>query len=172
MVFFMPRKFRKRVQCHLGGGFKHFFFHPYLGKWSNLTNIFQLAWNHQLAIQLRRSLSTTMDAMGCFRTRKRFPRFPWAELLIFLVACARWEMVQTKFCGSEIGKHIFFRSVWELRAEVVHSNGVKLFPIHSNSCLCLPNHLVPWFWAIKECEVRRDPTPIDSSVDWWASSIF
>ena len=25
-----------------------FFFHPYLGKWSNLTNIFQIGWNHQL----------------------------------------------------------------------------------------------------------------------------
>ena len=26
------------------------FFHPYLGKWSNLTNIFQMGWNHQLVI--------------------------------------------------------------------------------------------------------------------------
>ena len=25
-----------------------FYFHPYLGKWSNLTNIFQWGWNHQL----------------------------------------------------------------------------------------------------------------------------
>jgi len=25
-----------------------FYFHPYLGKWSNLTNIFQMGWNHQL----------------------------------------------------------------------------------------------------------------------------
>ena len=27
---------------------KIFYFHPYLGKWSNLTNIFQKGWNHQL----------------------------------------------------------------------------------------------------------------------------
>ena len=32
---------------HLGGGFKHFYFHPYLGRWSTLTNIFQMSWNHQ-----------------------------------------------------------------------------------------------------------------------------
>ena len=32
----------------LGGGFKDFYVHPYLGKWSNLTNIFQMGWNHQL----------------------------------------------------------------------------------------------------------------------------
>ena len=23
------------------------YFHPYLGKWSNLTNIFEMGWNHQ-----------------------------------------------------------------------------------------------------------------------------
>ena len=29
-------------------GFKYFFYvHPYLGKWSNFTNIFQRGWNHQ-----------------------------------------------------------------------------------------------------------------------------
>ena len=32
----------------LGGGFNFCFFHPYLGEWSNLTNIFQMGWNHQL----------------------------------------------------------------------------------------------------------------------------
>ena len=26
------------------------YFHPYLGKWSNLTNIFQMGWKHQLDI--------------------------------------------------------------------------------------------------------------------------
>ena len=32
----------------LGGGFKHFLFSPRnLGKISNLTNIFQMGWNHQ-----------------------------------------------------------------------------------------------------------------------------
>ena len=25
-----------------------FHFHPFLGKWSILTNIFQMGWNHQL----------------------------------------------------------------------------------------------------------------------------
>ena len=33
----------------LGGGFKYIYiFYLYLGKWSNLTNIFQLGWNHHL----------------------------------------------------------------------------------------------------------------------------
>ena len=29
-----------------------FYFHSYLGKWSHLTNIFQMGWNHQLGIIL------------------------------------------------------------------------------------------------------------------------
>ncbi len=32
----------------LGGGFKYFLFSSYLGKRSNLTNIFHRGWNHQL----------------------------------------------------------------------------------------------------------------------------
>ena len=38
------------VCVYLGGGLKHlqYYFYPYLGKWSNLTNIFQVGWNHQL----------------------------------------------------------------------------------------------------------------------------
>ena len=28
-----------------------FYFHPYLGKWSNLTHIFQMGWNHKLENQ-------------------------------------------------------------------------------------------------------------------------
>ena len=31
---------------------KIFYFHPYLGKIPNLTNIFQMGWNHQLAYVL------------------------------------------------------------------------------------------------------------------------
>ncbi len=32
--------------------FHFFYFHPYLGKWSNLTNLFQMGWNHQLVVFL------------------------------------------------------------------------------------------------------------------------
>ncbi len=33
-----------------GGGFQYVYFHPYLGKISNLINIFQMGWNHQPVI--------------------------------------------------------------------------------------------------------------------------
>ena len=40
----------EREDMQLGGELvsKIFYVHPYLGKWSNLTNILQIGWNHQL----------------------------------------------------------------------------------------------------------------------------
>ena len=40
----------------LGGGFQYFYFHPYSGKWSNLTNIFQRGWNPHTPQHLDRSI--------------------------------------------------------------------------------------------------------------------
>ena len=49
------RKSGRTILALLGDGSKQrpvvsniFYFHPCLGKWSNLTNIFQMDWNHQL----------------------------------------------------------------------------------------------------------------------------
>ena len=38
----------------LGGGFKHFYFHPYLRRWFNSTNVFQMGWNHQMGVSENR----------------------------------------------------------------------------------------------------------------------
>ena len=55
----------------LGGGFIFFNFHPYLGKLPNLTNIFQLGWNHQPILPCMSELTSisccTMSQLGCFR---------------------------------------------------------------------------------------------------------
>ena len=41
-----PTIFKKPPYLQLGGGFNVFYIHPYyLGRWSNLTNIFQMGWN-------------------------------------------------------------------------------------------------------------------------------
>ena len=39
------------VKHSLAGGFTYLYFHLYLRKWSNITNIFQMGWNHQLDIE-------------------------------------------------------------------------------------------------------------------------
>ena len=50
----------------LGGGFKTFFyFHPYLGKISNLTHIFQIGWNHQPGLPILGGIQT-MQIYGIF----------------------------------------------------------------------------------------------------------
>ena len=45
------------VFCTSWWWFHLFNFDPYLGKWSNLTNIFQMGWNHQLVIRSSWSLA-------------------------------------------------------------------------------------------------------------------
>ena len=53
MSFFFPsgRAVHHDIIVQLGGGFKYFLFSPVLGgKWSNLTNIFQMGWNQQPVI--------------------------------------------------------------------------------------------------------------------------
>ena len=45
-VFF--RKVVMMKQLEVAVVLNIFYFHPYLGRWSNLTNIFQRGWNHQL----------------------------------------------------------------------------------------------------------------------------
>ena len=40
----------KQRACLGGGNSNIFYFNPYLGKWSNLTNIFRMGWNHQLVV--------------------------------------------------------------------------------------------------------------------------
>ena len=41
-------RLKRPIRGKLGGGNSNiFYFHPYRGKWSNLTNIFGMGWNHQ-----------------------------------------------------------------------------------------------------------------------------
>ena len=53
-----------------------FYFQPYLGKWSNLTNIFQMGWNHQLV---------NMLVSGFFLATRLF--LEWRINLFLLLGC-------------------------------------------------------------------------------------
>ena len=62
------------IFTNLGGVSNIFYFHPYLGKWSNLTNIFQRGWNHQL-VTLHKKIKTwtsprNVGSNGFFHPRK------------------------------------------------------------------------------------------------------
>ena len=69
MCFRLPQKIHSGGnQIILGDGFKYFWFHSYLGKISNLTHIFQMGWNHQLALEILRTIFFNFH-----EDSKRFP---------------------------------------------------------------------------------------------------
>ena len=57
----LPGNYLDVISNLLGGGNSNICcFHPYLGKWSNLTNMFQMGWfNHQLVYILGKSLESS-----------------------------------------------------------------------------------------------------------------
>ena len=50
-----------------------FYFHHYLGKWSNLTNIFQMGWNHQLETDPKQKVAL----LGNGKDVSKFPCINW-----------------------------------------------------------------------------------------------
>ena len=42
-----------------------FYVYPYLGKWSNLTSVLQMGWNHQLLL-----MEEILHHLGCIRPCK------------------------------------------------------------------------------------------------------
>ena len=69
-----------------------FYFHPYLGKSSNLTNIFQMGWNHQLEIHWPQSISST-EVQAEFPNHRHhsatLPFLAFSDLVVF----GRWTLV-------------------------------------------------------------------------------
>ena len=81
----------------LGGGFTYFVFHPYLGRWSNLTNIFWMGWNHQLV------KSYTEPKNDGFQSRNLLPFSELAgELEQHLIICASKVAMTGKLVMTEI----------------------------------------------------------------------
>ena len=59
-----------------------FYFHPYLGKWSNLTNIFQMGWNHQLVMLPSQKVWKTFQMLSLtnwFVTGKTMKWWDWSR---------------------------------------------------------------------------------------------
>ena len=65
---------RRNIYMCLAGGFKHFF-NLYLGKWSILTNTFQMGWNHQLGVHLFVKLTVVHWLIGGLGNSEKTPFF-------------------------------------------------------------------------------------------------
>ena len=80
------------LQIDLGGGFKHFWFSPRsLGKWFNLTNIFQLGWNHQLEMFVKKTWGVSFCFDRFFVVSGPVFFLP-TESLFFFLAFFFWKM--------------------------------------------------------------------------------
>ena len=62
--FVGPKEIASAIHS-LGGGFKYFYFHPYLGKISILTNIFQMGWFNHQPVQLLGTLPLPPKRFRC-----------------------------------------------------------------------------------------------------------
>ena len=77
----------------VGGGFKYFYFPPYLGKWSKMTNIFQMGWNHQLETFRRIHFLPTNIAI------KKIRRNPKAGKAIVSLSNPKFQVEVVSFGG-------------------------------------------------------------------------
>ncbi len=80
-----------------------FYFHPYLGKIPNLTNIFQRGWNHQLDFHFGKSSTLLFTCNRKFR----WPSRVWRTLLADFwklpdAAIFRWNIIFTHRCAEGI----------------------------------------------------------------------
>ena len=73
LQLFLPKNERIVFQPYSGWWFPTFFsFHPYLGIWSNLINIFQMGWNHQLVFFSVPMLNFGGVSVWCLSTPSSF----------------------------------------------------------------------------------------------------
>ena len=100
-----------------------FYFHPYLGKWSNLPNIFQRGWNHQPAKIF------TGEFAGSW----------WC-----------WWLISLKN-GEAMEKRIEWRAFWQAIACISSSQGISEATLNSSSHLFVfLKSATPWFTYWRE----------------------
>ena len=99
--FFPLMDTQKRYIYILGGGFKYFYVHPYLGKTPILTNIFQRGWNHQLVYIY----------IYIFV-------FCWAKVQQFVRSTIRYRLCELNSCRNESKERFEPRFSWEMGSEV------------------------------------------------------
>ena len=113
-----------------------FHFHPYLGKWSNLTNIFQMGWNHQLENVIIIEVSDTVYLffsgletrlsnpwLAMVRPRLKHPpvwSIPPERLPFSWIFGQLWHKLEEKTQGNEVewGWPMLIDMIWCLMKQV------------------------------------------------------
>ena len=126
-----------------------FYFHPHLGKWSNLINMFQLGWNHQLEKQL-----SLKDFSHDFR------RVSYICFWLFRI-----------FQPSGVQVCFFLQEKNLVTLEITCTIGTRtlFFGGHCNPYFyALKSHFFEWFWGT-EVILEILITPKNRS---WSSELF
>ena len=107
-----------------------FYFHPYLGKWSNLTNIFQMGWNHQLVFNF-----CSLDLLkGFFFYRLRGP---------YGISMVLAQIVKLQTCFGISQGDPFLRGIEQCKGMMIFRDFHRLMP-----CLAWCHRVRPLFcWA-------------------------
>ena len=75
-----------------------FYFHSYLGKWSNLTNIFQMGWNHQLDV-VHDVFPEKNGELYLYGAGNEYKRISFPRLVFFGCCWGACAFDQTLFVG-------------------------------------------------------------------------
>ena len=123
-----------------------FYFHPYLGKWSNLTNIFQMSWNHQLEV-VHPELFISLTDSAWFSLRRRSAPESLSGKPIDLKGHSlggflAWSLKIFRFRPSVPGLFVFFFCWFFFGAQISDLTGVRwrgMFTTFDPLSLCKPN---------------------------------
>ena len=85
-----------------------FYFHPYLGKISILTNIFQMGWNHQPVLYMRHSSQTWVPRLGATDRLSRNPLACWPPRKTLRKCWRSWH----RSCGKLVSWHQWRHEGW------------------------------------------------------------
>ena len=145
----------------LGGGFKNCNFHPYLGKISILTNIFQMGWNHHL------------DLEGC--NFARFVTFLW-DFSLWVPVGAWWLPLTLSYTSKNTQKLKNWQQsytckidAWE-SAELDRCDRCELRNVSGRlPNIALDTGRIPWVWYFDSpfLEVTKKPFPKGHWVNEW-----
>ena len=113
----------------LDGGLKVFLFFPYLGKWSNLTNTFQLGWTHQLESVDCKGRVDIISGPTIWRTLPHpsacWKNFKFRRSPLFIEGFP-WSFLMNHFFGANKT-----RSSWQ-----VHEENMKKVRVGKSFCKC------------------------------------
>ena len=136
-VVFSSRLLREMIHSSLSRWWSQslFYLHPYLGKWSNLPNIFQMGWNHQLVKLQLVNITGFLVASSQLTTGSRFTQTKpcwWVLNMFWFSPRIFWDMIQ-------FDEHIMFQRGWNHQLEKLVGFSFRdgwqyVYPLYSILC--------------------------------------